>query len=198
MNNINTVFFDWGGVIAGDPADDFLEKLLVAIGATDSQVQEILDTYKISFMKGEISESEYWNQLNKSYGLSIHDTISDEFKKWKGLIVNDKILSLVHETKAKGYKTALLTNVIEPTYNVLKAAGCYDHFDEVIASCKVKLAKPEREIYELSLNRLDTTASQSIFIDDKQKNLDPAIEMGFHVILAENPQQIINDLRRYF
>lgn len=198
MNNIDTVFFDWGGVIAGDPADDFLEKLLINIGATHAQIEDILATYKISFMRGEISEKEYWSQLNKKYNLSIHDTISDEFKKWKGLIVNEKILSLVNESKTNGYKVALLTNVIEPTYNVLKSAGRYEHFDAVIASCKVGLAKPEKEIYDLALKHLDTTPDKSIFIDDKQKNLDPAIAMGFHTILAENPAQIISDLRHYF
>ncbi|MFO0920385.1 MAG: HAD family phosphatase [Candidatus Saccharimonadales bacterium] len=198
MNNIDTVFFDWGGVIAGDPADDFLEKLLINIGATHKQIEDILATYKISFMRGEISEKEYWSQLNQKYNLSVHDTISDEFKKWKGLIVNEKILSLVNESKANGYKVALLTNVIEPTYNVLMSAGCYEHFDVVIASCKVGLAKPEKEIYDLALKYLDTTPDKSIFIDDKQKNLDPAIAMGFHTILAENPTQIISDLRRYF
>lgn len=198
MDKIDTVYFDWGGVIADDPGDEFLGKLLLSIGASEAQVQVIFDTFMISFMKGEISEKEYWSQLNKEYGLSIHDTISDEFKKWKGLVVNDEVLSLVYETKAKGYKTALLTNVIEPTYNVLKSAGCYEHFDEVIASCKTGFAKPEKEIYELSLDLLKTTAPQSIFIDDKQRNLDPATEMGFHTILAENPVQIINDLRRFF
>lgn len=198
MNNIDTVFFDWGGVIAGDPADDFLEKLLINIGATHAQIEDILATYKISFMRGEISEKEYWSQLNQKYNLSIHDTISDEFKKWKGLIVNEKILSLVNESKTNGYKVALLTNVIEPTYNVLKSAGRYEYFDAVIASCKVGLAKPEKEIYDLALKRLNTTPDKSIFIDDKQKNLDPAIAMGFHTILAEKPAQIISDLRHYF
>lgn len=195
---MDTIFFDWGGVIADDPGDEFLGELLLSIGANETQVQEIFETYMIRFMKGEISESEYWNELRKKYGFSIHDTISDEFKNWRGLEKNDAILSLVDEAKANGYKTALLTNVIEPTYNVLSDAGHYDRFDEVIASCKVGFAKPQIEIYELALNKLHTTAHRSVFIDDKQKNIDPAIELGFQTILAQNPRQIIHDVRTYF
>ena len=197
MNRFETVFFDWGGVIADDPGDEFLGLLLKSIGANDAQVEEIFDTYMVRFMCGHLSEKEYWDHLRKEYGFEIHDTISDEFKKWRGLITNDRVFGLVDVVKSKGIKAALLTNVIEPTYNVLNAAGYYARFDAVIASCKVGLAKPQKEIYELSLKTLDATPEKSIFIDDKQKNIKPAQQLGFTTILAENPDQIINDLQGY-
>lgn len=198
MDTIDTIFFDWGGVVADDPGDDFLKLLLRNIGASETQVEEIYTTYMRRFMRGEISEEEYWDELRIKYGFSIHDTISKEFKEWRGLIKNDEVLALVAKAKENGLKTAVFSNVIEPTYNVLAQAGYYDYFDETIASCKVGLAKPEKEIYELALERLHTTAGQSLFIDDKQKNLDPAIEMGFKTILAQNSQQIIRDVQQYF
>ena len=197
MNGINTIFFDWGGVIADDPGDDFLLSLLKELGASEEQAQEIYDTYIRRFMRGEMSEEEYWNELRRKYGLSIDDSISDEFKKWHGLDKNDRILALVDQARAKGLQTAILSNVIEPTYNVLLKAGYYNHFDEVIASCKVGFAKPQMQIYQIALDRLHTTAKRSVFIDDKQKNLDPAQDMGFHTILAQNPEQIIRDLAKY-
>ncbi len=193
---LDTIFFDWGGVIADDPGDDFLSKLLLSIGANEAQVQEIFDSYMISFMKGEISEAEYWDNLKKHYGFTIHDTISDEFKQWRGLEINERVLALATAAKSSGFQTALLTNVIEPTYNVLDAAHCYDHFDIIIASCKVGLVKPQPEIYQLALDTMKTSAAQSVFIDDKQKNLDPAIAMGFRTVLAQNPDQIIRDVEK--
>ncbi len=198
MNSINTIFFDWGGVIADDPGNEFLSLLLKNIGASDEQVQIIYDTYMRRFMRGELSEAEYWNELRINYGLTIHDSISDDFKNWRGLYKNDDILALVTKARALGLQTAVLSNVIEPTYNVLLAAGYYDYFDEVIASCQVGFAKPQQEIYQIALDRLHTTAAQSVFIDDKQKNLTPAEKMGFETILAQNPKQIIDDLTNYF
>lgn len=197
MSRITTIFFDWGGVIADDPGDEFLSLLLRNIGASEEQVQEIYDTYMKRFMKGLISETEYWEALRLNYGFSIHDTISDEFKKWNGLVKNDDILALAIQAKAIGLQTAILSNVIEPTYNVLVKAGYYNYFDDVIASCKVGFAKPQPEIYQLALDRLHTTARQSVFIDDKQNNLDPAYKMGFKTILAQNPAQIIQDITQY-
>jgi len=194
---IDTVFFDWGGVIADDPGDGFLKLLLKDLGASDMQVEEIYEKYMFSFMKGEISENQYWEVLRQKYGLTVHDTISHEFKKWDGLVKNDSILALVEKIKHQGIKVAVFSNVIEPTYNVLEQAGDYAGFDAVIASCKVGTAKPEKQIYELALQKLNTTAEQSLFIDDKQKNLDPADETGFHTILAQNSEQIIKDVERY-
>jgi putative hydrolase of the HAD superfamily len=195
MHQYTTIFFDWGGVVSNDPGDDFLRMLLTELGATPAQVEEIYETYMRRFMRGELSESEYWQELRSIYGLTIHDSISEEFKRWQGLTANDDILNLVTEAKQQGLRTAVLSNVIEPTYNVIAAAGYYDYFDEVIASWQVGSAKPEPEIYKIALQQLETTAEASIFIDDKQKCLAPAAAMGFKTILAENPEQIIRDVR---
>ena len=195
MAKIDTVFFDWGGVVADDPGDDFLGQLLKDIGATDEQVATIFQTYMQRFMRGQITEDEYWQEIKGKFNLLIPNTISDEFMKWSGLVANRDILDLVSELRESGLKVAILSNVIEPTYNVLASAGYYSLFDEVIASCKVGYAKPELEIYQLSLDRLTTTADRSLFVDDKQRNLDPALQMGFSVILAKNPEQIVSDIR---
>jgi epoxide hydrolase-like predicted phosphatase len=190
-----TIFFDWGGVIANDPGDDFLRELIRSLGAREDQIKTIFETYMKRFMRGQISEIQYWQELRTKYGLAIHDSISEEFKKWRGLIANDDILALAKEAKTQGLKVALLSNIIEPTYNVLDQAGYYDLFDEVIASCKIGYVKPEKEIYHIALDRLGVTAEASVFIDDKQSCLDPAAQMGFKTILAQNPEQIIRDVR---
>jgi len=197
MTKYSTIFFDWGGVIADDPGDEFLGKLLRKIGASETQIQEIFETYMKRFMRGQISEVEYWTELRSNYGFEIHDSISEEFKKWRGLVANQQVLALVKEARDNGIQVAILSNVIEPTYNVIKQAGYYDLFDEVIASCKVGYAKPEKEIYEIALERLGATSERSIFIDDKQYCLDPASEMGIETIFAQNPEQIIRDVRSY-
>jgi putative hydrolase of the HAD superfamily len=195
-NTYNTVFFDWGGVVADDPGDEFLGNLLRQLGATEPQIQEIFQNYMKRFMRGQISESEYWGKLKANYGFSISDTISQEFMKWTGLKANTSILDLVDSTKAQGLKTAIFSNVIEPTYNVLDAAGYYDRFDTIVASCKTGYAKPEKEIYNLALDMLNTIGAKSIFIDDKESNLIPARELGFTTILAVSPKQIISDLNK--
>jgi len=188
------IFFDWGGVIARDPGNDFLEVMLKRLGATQDQADHIFATYKIRFMRGHISEAEYWEALRKEYGLKIHPSISEEFKKWKGLEVDQTILDLARQAKAMGIKIGVLSNIFEPTYNVIKQAGYYDMFDEVVASCKVGYAKPEEAIYRIALERMQVKAEESVFIDDKLRCLEPAQKLGFTTIHAENHEQLARDL----
>lgn len=190
-----TVFFDWGGVVADDPGDGFLGELLRSLGATEDQVQEIFQQHMRAFMRGEISEMQYWQTLRDTYGFTIENSISDEFKKWTGLVANQEVLKLVDDLKRSGLGVAILSNVIEPTYNALEQAGHYANFDKVIASCKVGFAKPQREIYEIALKEMGVKAEESIFVDDKQICLDPAGEMGFKTVLASNPEQFIGEVR---
>lgn len=195
MSHFTTVLFDWGGVVADDPGDEFLSKLLYNLGATDTQVQEIFKIYMKRFMRGQISEAEYWQELRDAYGFAIHDTISEEFKRWKGLDANADILQLIQDCKRNGLHVGLLSNVIEPTYNVLESAGYYAQFDTITASCKVGFTKPEPEIYQIALQKAGATAQETLFIDDKQYCLDGAAALGIHTILAVNPQQIMADVR---
>ena len=146
-------------------------------------------------MRGQISEHEYWQALKDNFALQIPDDIAGEFTKWEGLNANQDILNLAEEARQSGLKIAILSNVMEPSYNVLHDTGHYAKFDEVIASCEVGYAKPDPEIYQIALERLGTTGEQSIFIDDKQRCLDPAKAMGFTTILAQSPEQIIRDVR---
>jgi len=194
---IKTVFFDWGGVIAPDPGDDFLSSLLKNIGATDEQIHEIFKTHMPRFTRGKITDAEYWEELKNHYGFEIHDSISDEFKKWRGLVADENVLQLVRDLRVKGLKVALLTNVIKPSYELIKQAGYYDVFDEVIASCIVGYGKPDKEIYEIALKHMNATPEESLFIDDKQVFLDPAIQIGMKTILATSSDQIIRDVRTF-
>lgn len=191
-----TVFFDWGGVLADDPGDGFLGELLLNVGASQKQVEEIFETYMKDFMRGKLTEGQYWHALRQNYGLSIHDTISEEFRHWKGLDANQDILGLVQEVRSAGLTAAALTNVIEPTFRVIEAAGYYTAFDHVIASCKAGYAKPDPEIYHIALRTVGAKPEEVIFIDDKQKCLDPAAADGWTTVLATSPAQIIHDVRQ--
>lgn len=197
MNNqYSTIFFDWGGVIADDGGDDFLSQIVTGFGANETQVKQIMDRYWSDFVRGKLSEVAFWDALRTYYGFVIEDTVSAKFQQWPGLKANNDVLEVVDKLRSKGYKTAILSNIIEPCYKPLIASGLYSHFDAVIASCDIGYAKPESEIYNYALNSLNTVAKSSIFIDDRKWNTDRAQELGFTTILAESPGQFISDLKK--
>lgn len=196
MTRIRTVLFDWGGVVADDPGDDFLHDLMLSVGATEMQIVEIFRDYLHPFMRGKITEKEFWNLVAQKYTIHIPDSTSDEFLKWRGMQANNHILTFVDTLRANGYGVGLFTNVIEPSYNVLKKSGFYDHFDQIIASCNEGYGKPDKEIYDIALKKMKANPRTTLFIDDKERNLIPARNLGIKTILAIHSEQIISDTKQ--
>jgi len=191
----STIFFDWSGVIADDNGDEFIRQSLLDVGATKTQITKILRKDFNDFMCGNLSEDEYWNILKNKYRLNIPNHYSGVFDKWKGIVPNNDMTAILEEIKNKGIKISLITNIIKPIFDIINELGYYDIFNDTIASCEVNLIKPHPEIYELAIKRMGAKTKESIFIDDKQSNIDTAINMGFKTILAKNSQQICLELR---
>jgi len=191
----STIFFDWSGVIADDNGDEYIRKSLIDVGITESQVEEILRKYFSDFMLGNLSEIEYWSILKNKYKLDIPNQYNGVYDDWSGVAPNQNMMALVNELKKLGYEVGLITNIIKPVFDIIKKSGYYDIFDDTVASCEVGLIKPQLEIYTLALKRLGAEAQESIFIDDKQSNVDIAARMGFKTVLAKDARQIYSELR---
>ena len=52
-------------------------------------------------------------------------------------------------------------------------------FDGGVASCEVHVNKPDPRIYQALLDKYGLKASESVFIDDRQDNVQAAFELGF-------------------
>ncbi|MBQ2392554.1 MAG: HAD-IA family hydrolase, partial [Alistipes sp.] len=55
--------------------------------------------------------------------------------------------------------------------------------DGEVVSCEEGVCKPEREIYQLLLSRYGLNPSETLFIDDRQENIEAAERegiVGFH------------------
>lgn len=57
-------------------------------------------------------------------------------------------------------------------------APVFDHFQSIIVSGEEKLAKPDRAIYELALQRFGLEPVQCLFVDDRLENIDAGEQLG--------------------
>jgi len=70
-------------------------------------------------------------------------------------------------------------------------------FDVVVDSAFVGMRKPEREIYELTLERLgDVRAEECLFVDDVDVNCAMATELGMTAVHYVSPEQAIEEIKR--
>ena len=104
---------------------------------------------------------------------------------------------LIAELKAAGYKLFVLSNMSKEYIDFLREMDVFKYFDGQIISCEVGLIKPEKEIYELLLERYNLEPEQTIFIDDRKQNVEAAAEIGivpFHFDRV-NPEKSCEQLR---
>ena len=92
---------------------------------------------------------------------------------------------------------ALLTNNVrewEPHWRAMMPVD--DIFEVIVDSAYVGLRKPEPEIYELTLERLGDGigASDCLFVDDVEVNIDTARALGMQAVHFLNNEQAISEI----
>lgn len=104
-------------------------------------------------------------------------------------------LDFYREVKRRGFGLYILSNFGEDSFaRVYDRDAFLQEADGMVISAHAKYIKPEREIYELLLQKYKLTASECLFIDDNADNIAAAEQMGIHGIVFTD----INDCRARF
>lgn len=67
-------------------------------------------------------------------------------------------------------------------------------FEAFMSSCWLGSRKPMKKIYTDALSIAQAVPSRTLFIDDRERNLVPARELGINTILFENAAKLRDDL----
>lgn len=58
-----------------------------------------------------------------------------------------------------------------------------DYFDGIVTSFEARSIKPDAKIFHTVIEKLGIKPEETLFLDDSQKNLDAAAELGFYTLL---------------
>lgn len=194
FQRIQNIIFDWGGVITNidhEISIDAFKKL----GLDDFHEHfshSIQNQLFQNFETGSITAREMRGELRKYLNGMITDSDIDE--AWCALLLDTPETNLrILEKLGQQYHLYLLsnTNEIHANYynNKLKTDYNIDFptlFKKVYYSHTVGLRKPETAIFEYVLNNAGIQASETLFIDDTEKNIDTADKLGFHAFYIHN------------
>jgi epoxide hydrolase-like predicted phosphatase len=196
---IKAFLFDYDGVMtSGSNGRELSARLGSRLGIATEAASALLEGVWREFTKGKLSEAQLWQHIESEYGKSIDESKRDIWSNWdQHMQPQPQMLALVKRLKDAGYAVGLLSNVIRNSAEDVRSHGGYDAFDFRVLSYETGYAKPDTEIYELALSTLpDIQPSEVIFIDDQERFLVPARELGIQTVLAKNPDQIANDIYR--
>lgn len=193
---IKAIVFDYGGVItSGGSGNELAERLAAFLQIPFEQANKLIFKPWPKFIKGEIDEGEYWEEIERLYGHPIPAKCRGIWNIWEHMHPRPEMEAFVKKLRHDGYTVGLLSNVIPVTEKILRAHGAYDAFQPCILSCNVGLAKPDKLIYEELLRQLPNCKPEEIiFVDDQIRCLDPAALLGIQTVKADNAPQIIDDV----
>jgi putative hydrolase of the HAD superfamily len=144
---------------------------------------------------GEATNDDLWMWVGEQLELSSDELalVRDEF--WSGDQIDLELIRFIR-ARTNGTKMGLLSNGWSSTRRFLEERWhIADIFDDIIVSAEVELAKPDRRIYQLALDRLGVEAEQTIFIDDFIENIQGARELGIHGIHFKDRQIVMEELK---
>ncbi len=195
-NFIKAVIFDFGGVIKAPSRGFWIKDMADTYEVLEELLFQKIQSPLEFFRKGIINENQFWEQLSLELNKPIPENKNDLWKRGyeKDFYIYPEMIDFVKKIKKQNLKTAILSNTIQPHIEIIRNHKGYEEFDIVILSCEVGLQKPEQDIYLLTADRLKVEPKECVFIDDLNKNLRPAKELGMQVVLGKNPKQIINDV----
>jgi putative hydrolase of the HAD superfamily len=102
----------------------------------------------------------------------------------------------MRDLKRRGYRMALLTNNVrewEPLWRSMLPVD--EIFEAVVDSGFVGVRKPERRIYELTVERIGLPAEACLFVDDVAHNCDAARDAGMQAVHFRDNEQAIAEIR---
>jgi putative hydrolase of the HAD superfamily len=112
------------------------------------------------------------------------------------LVVFPETVDLLYRLKRKGHPLYCLSNMHFASIEYLeKTHTFWDVFEGKVISCRLQLCKPEAGIYEHLLRTYALDPGETLFIDDVQKNLDAAAQLGIRTLRFENAAQCEGELR---
>jgi putative hydrolase of the HAD superfamily len=180
------IVFDFYGVVCSEIGSPWYKKI-----SSSKTIERLHKQYDKPSNLGLISEDEFFNGIARAVNQS------GEFvrKEWvDAAVINQDLISLVAELKTS-YSIALCSNTQPKLFReLIEESDIKELFDVIVSSSEIGIMKPDHKIFEHTLQLLGTFPEETVFIDDRQVNIEGARALGIQSILYKNVDQIKSEL----
>lgn len=200
LENTDTVIFDIGNVLLDYDWKSYLEKFHFSPEIFQILAEAIF--LNEDWERGDRGglTSRQWEELFIENAPGYEKEIHQVFEKLSGTIRPlPYTQELTEALKEQGYRLFYLSNYSEHLYNVTKHfMGFLDIFNGGIFSYTVGCIKPDESIYRLLLKRYSISPEKTLFLDDREKNVEAARNLGLKgaVFTSETAYHILEYLKR--
>ena len=194
---IRNIIFDIGNVLTGFTWQEFY----AGFG---------YDTEMIEKLGAATVKNPVWNEIDRGVWSdeeviqafikndpSLEPELRRIFQNIHGIVVKrDYAIPWIRSLREAGYRCYYLSNFSRRAHTeCADALDFLPYMDGGILSFQDKVIKPDPKIYQLLLKRFRLKAEECVFMDDTEKNLLPAKELGIRTILFRDREQAVSELR---
>lgn len=192
MEKIKNVVFDLGGVLV----DLDLNRCIAAFRTLGMDaVAELINPYYPAEMIGRLEHGDitFHEACEEMRRLSGTPDVPDERIAWAygEFLVTIPVAKLrqIEALRRRGIRTYVLSNNNPASMEYIRRMFTADgksmdaYFDAVYLSCELRELKPSEAIFRKMIAASGMRPEETLFIDDGQKNVDAARELGFSVYM---------------
>ena len=179
---IKNVFFDFGQV-------------LINFIPYDMTKAYVSDEQDIKLVEEVVFDRLYWDRLDEDL-ITDEQVIEDVYRRlpqrlhqlahkvYFNWIYNIPEIAgmedIVVRLKENGVNICILSNISRTFINNYKECQILRHFDRHVFSAEIGLVKPHKEIFEYALKTNGFVAEETLFIDDREDNIQGAKKVGIN------------------
>ncbi|HJR80418.1 MAG TPA: HAD family phosphatase [Anaerolineales bacterium] len=197
MIQIKAILIDIGGVLWHEKETPLHMNWAARCGLSPKEFDEIVfnSEWGAQALIGTITGEEMWENIGEELGLSPTERSQCEEEYWAGLW-DTEFFDYCHTLKSR-YKFGIVSDAESTAREKAKPWINEALFDVIVFSSEVGVCKPDPKIFQRALEQLGVAASESLFIDDRERNVNGAKALGIHAIHYKNRSQVLAAINEY-
>jgi len=195
---LRAVIFDYGMVLTGQPNAAAHDAMLRITGLPLEKFETLYWADRHAYDEGKLTGIAFWKNISRDACLHLDQSTIEELNRWDARMwttQNPAMLAWQQQLKQHGLLTAILSNMGDSVLeNIQREFDWLPRFDVLIWSFQLKMAKPDPAIYRHALEKLGALPEETLFIDDKDVNIEAARALGMKALQFSTIERLREDL----
>jgi len=189
MSKIGAIGFDWGGVVFQNEGGSFNDAAAAFLGVDILEFRRAYFLHNHMVNKGPNTKLfqdavEMWQEILNELGMpDATDRFIEFIKARPDGFVSEELVGLIKRLRRSGWKVGLFSNNSAENAQDFRYRGYDAWFDVALFSGDVNCMKPEPVAFEKLAAALGVPVTELVFIDDSERSLSTADEVGYVPVL---------------
>lgn len=194
---VRGILFDYGKVLSLPPTPEDWAALRAIFRASEARFEQLYWEFRDLYDLNELSGPEYWLHVAQRTDVVLTSAAIDrqiELDNRQWTRINPEMLAFARKAKASGMAIGILSNMQRDMLAAMRRQlNWLSEFDAQLFTCEMGVVKPAKESYLRAVEAMGTAPAETLFLDDKMKNVEGARRAGLQALLFEGDRKAVDD-----